>query len=150
MAAPPSAVYAEVADFRRWRGWSPWEDADPALERNYDGADSGVGATYAWSGNRKAGAGTMEVTAADEPSSLDVELKFLKPFKATNSVRFAFTAIDGGTEVVWTMSGATNFMTKVMGVFFPMDKVVGGDFEKGLAALAAVVEGDGSSGAASR
>jgi uncharacterized protein YndB with AHSA1/START domain len=75
--APPQEVYELLADFRQWRRWSPWEDIDPQLWRSYSGADSGVGAVYEWSGNRKAGAGRMEIIAAEPPSRLVIALQFL-------------------------------------------------------------------------
>ena len=140
IGAPPAAVYAHVVDFHRWTEWSPWEDVDPDLRRTYGGPDAGVGASYAWVGNRKAGQGSMEITAADAPSQLDLDLHFLKPFKAENDLRFRFDPDGDGTRVTWTMTGQKTFMTKVMGVFMNMDKLVGSDFEKGLDRLKAVAE----------
>lgn len=140
--ATPGDIYAHVNDFHQWRGWSPWEDADPQLQRTYSGPDAGVGATYAWVGNRKAGSGSMEITGNDEPSTITIALKFLKPFKAENAVVFTFTPqSDGtGTHVRWTMTGVQNILSRIMGVFFSMDKIVGKDFEKGLAQLKARCE----------
>ena len=69
-------IYDQIADFHRWTRWSPWEDLDPALERSYSGAESGIGAVYAWSGNRKAGQGRMEITDASRPSAVQVDLLF--------------------------------------------------------------------------
>ncbi len=104
--ADPARVHALVDDFHRWPQWSPWEDVDPARERTYSGAESGVGAHYAWSGNRKAGAGSMEITGST-PERVDVVLRFLKPWKATNDVTFTMTPEAGGTHVGWHMSGTT-------------------------------------------
>ena len=142
IAAPPERVYAELVDFRRWRAWSPWEDLDPELDRTYSGADAGPGAHYAWSGNRKAGQGAMEITRAEEPSAVDIDLTFEKPFKARNKTSFLIApAGDGGSRVTWTMTGQKTFMTKVMGIFKSMDSLVGPDFEKGLARLKTTAEG---------
>ncbi len=133
--ATRAAVYERLVDFHRWREWSPWEDLDPALSRTYSGPDAGVGAVYEWSGNRKAGAGRMEITDAVESSKVEIALQFLKPFKSSSTTTFELVERDGDTHVTWRMVGPKTFMTRVMGLFTSMDKVVGKDFEKGLAQL---------------
>lgn len=137
----PDRVFPHLEDFHRWPAWSPWEQLDPAMKRTYAGADSGVGARYAWDGNRKAGAGSMAITEATRPSKLVIQLDFLRPFKASNRIEFAVApAAEGaGARVTWTMSGASPFAMRVFGVFMPMDKLIGRDFERGLAKLGAVV-----------
>jgi hypothetical protein len=139
IAADPARVHALVNDFRQWTAWSPWEDVDPDLERTYSGPDSGLGAHYAWSGNRKAGEGSMEITGST-PERIDIELSFLKPFKATNHVDLTLTPTGGGTDVVWRMTGAHQGLAKLVFRFMSMDKMVGPDFEKGLARLKSVAE----------
>jgi uncharacterized protein YndB with AHSA1/START domain len=141
--APPDRIYAQIVDFHHWPTWSPWEDVDPAMQRSYAGAERGVGAVYAWSGNRKAGAGRMEITDASEPHRVDIDLVFEKPFKARNDIRFVLTREGGGTLVTWTMRGKKTFATRVMGLFMSMDSMVGKDFEKGLSRLKAVTEAMG-------
>ena len=141
--ADPGRVHALVDDFHRWTAWSPWEDVDPGLLRTYAGPDAGVGAHYAWSGNRKAGAGRMEITDASAPHRIDIDLAFEKPFKARNDLRFVLTREGGGTLVTWTMHGKKTFATKVMGLFTSMDSMVGKDFEKGLSRLKSVTEAMG-------
>ena len=138
--ATPAAVYGYLVDFHRWVDWSPWEDLDPKLHRTYSGAEGGVGATYAWRGNRKAGEGRMEITAVEPDRSVTVDLRFLKPFKSTSESRFTLVPADSSTRVTWTMTGKQTFMLKVMGIFTSMDKLVGKDFEKGLRHLKALVE----------
>ena len=133
--APRDAVFALLVDFHRWIEWSPWEDLDPDLSRTYSGPPSGVGAVYEWVGNRKAGAGRMEITDADAPSRLVIALQFIKPFKSSSTTTFTLDERDGGTHVTWRMVGPKTFMTRVMGVFMSMDKMVGRDFEKGLTRL---------------
>lgn len=140
IAAAPAAVRAQVEDFRAWRQWSPWEDLDPNLTRSYSGADHGVGARYAWEGNRKAGAGSMEITAAT-PESLSIELAFLKPWRATNQVVFTFAPEGAGTHVTWTMAGAHVGLAKLFARFINVEKLIGPDFEKGLARLKELAEG---------
>jgi Polyketide cyclase / dehydrase and lipid transport len=139
IAADPALVHRLVNDFHEWRAWSPWEDVDPDLERTYSGAESGVGAHYAWSGNRKAGQGSMEITGST-PERVDVHLVFVKPFRATNEVTFLLTAARDGTDVTWAMTGEQRGLMAVVGKVVSMDRLVGKDFEKGLARLKAAAE----------
>jgi len=141
IAASPDEVYSHLVDFRKWANWSPWDEMDPDMSRTYSGADSGVGAHYAWSGNRKEGQGSMEITDAKQGAKVDIALEFLKPFKASSTTEFTLTPGDAGTVVGWAMTGQKTLMTRVMGVFRSMDKMVGPDFEKGLANLKAAAEG---------
>ena len=141
MDAPPERVYAEVADFHNWTKWSPWEGLDPQMERSYSGPESGVGAVYAWSGNRKAGQGRMEIADAAAPSRVHIDLSFEKPWKSRNDTVFTIEPLPTGSRVTWTMTGEKTLMTKVLGLFTSMDKMIGPDFEKGLAQLKAVAEG---------
>lgn len=137
--APPARVYVALADFHDWPNWSPWEGLDPDMTRTFSGADAGVGAVYEWKGNRKAGEGRMEIVAAEEPSGVTLALDFLKPFKSSSTTRFQLEPEGDGTRVTWTMQGPNTFVTKVMGIFTSMDKLIGKDFEKGLSQLEAHV-----------
>jgi polyketide cyclase/dehydrase/lipid transport protein len=138
--APPEAVRALLRDFREWPRWSPWEDLDPAMRRTYSGAEAGVGARYAWEGNRKAGRGTMEVTG-DEPHEVDVALSFEKPFPSQSRVEFVLTPQAGSTGVEWRMVGELSTMMRLFSVIKSMDSLVGPDMEKGLTRLRAAAEG---------
>ncbi|MGW4370400.1 SRPBCC family protein [Nocardia takedensis] len=126
-----STVHTLLADFHEWRKWSPWEDVDPDLHRTFTGPESGVGAKYAWAGNRKAGAGNMEIVS-DTDREVGVRLEFEKPFKAVNDVRFTLHPVPDGTEVVWRMTGNRSGLIKVLSKVLPMDNMIGKDFEKGL------------------
>lgn len=142
IAAPPDAVREHIIDLHRWEAWSPWEDVDPDLRKTYGGAESGVGAWYEWQGNRKAGTGRMEIIGVDD-STIRLDLQFLKPFKAHSNTTFDLHP-DGdgdGTIITWALVGPNTGMTKVMGLFTSMDKMVGPDFERGLARLKDVAEG---------
>lgn len=138
--APPQVVYDEVADFRQWIIWSPWEQLDPHQQRTYSGAESGQGAAYAWSGNRKAGQGTMEITEAQPARKVAIALTFVKPFRSSNTTTFELRPEGSGTHVTWSMVGPKTLVTRVMGVFKSMDAMIGPDFEKGLSRLKAVSE----------
>ena len=139
VAAEPTTVHALVDDFHEWTKWSPWEDVDPALTRTYSGSDRGVGAHYFWSGNRKAGQGSMEIVSST-PHAIRVKLVFEKPWKAENPVEFRFAPSGAGTRVTWTMSGQNTGMAAVFAKVVNMDKMLGKDFDRGLARLKAVAE----------
>ena len=138
--APPEKIYPYFDDFNRWAVWSPWEKLDPAMKRSFSGAPSGKGAAYAWEGNSKVGAGRMEILESTPSSKLLIKLDFLKPFEAHNIAEFTFAPKDGGTVVTWAMYGPCPFISKLMQIFCSMDKMVGGQFEQGLANLKAAAE----------
>ena len=138
--ALPMRIYEQIVDFRNWPHWSPWENLDPELRRTYSGAESGKGSVYAWSGNRKAGKGHMEIIDAAEPSRVQIDLVFEKPWKARNDTVFTIEPEGSGSRVTWSMTGKRTLMTKAMGIFTSMDKLVGSDFEKGLQQLKATTE----------
>ena len=140
IAAPPERIYAHLANLRGWGPWSPWERKDPGMKRTFEGPESGVGAAYGWEGNKDVGSGRMEVTKATSPSYLAIDLHFLKPFEARNTAEFTLEATGAATRVAWVMFGPANFMSKLMGVFMDMDRMIGRDFEAGLANLKALCE----------
>jgi len=138
--ADPKAVLDLVMDFRNWSRWSPFEGLDPAMSRTFEGETRGVGAVYGWSGNGKAGSGRMEVIEVTD-SRVAIKLDFLKPFEAHNLALFTLDPEGDGYRLTWAMEGPAPFMTRLMGLIFNMDRMVGRDFETGLAKLKAVVEG---------
>ena len=138
--APAETIFALIADFRQWPKWSPWEKLDPNLKRTLSGAEAGRGAVYEWEGDRKVGAGRMEITDAVPHSRVDIALSFFRPFRADNRTLFTITPVEGASHVLWEMTGNSNFMFKLMGLVMNMDRMVGNDFEKGLAALKAEAE----------
>jgi len=138
--APAERVFPLIADFHEWRKWSPWEDRDPALKRTYDGAERGKGAVYAWEGNRNVGSGRMEILEANAPSLVKIKLDFLKPFEAHNIAEFTILPQGNATNLSWVMRGPAPFMSKVMQVFMSFDKMIGKDFETGLARIKSVSE----------
>jgi uncharacterized protein YndB with AHSA1/START domain len=138
--APPEKVFAAINDLHRWTAWSPWEKLDPKLKRSYSGAESGKGAAYAWEGDSKVGAGRMEVMESAAPSKIVIKLDFIKPFEGHNTAEFTLLPDSGGTRISWAMFGPSPYLSKVMGVFFSMDSMIGGYFEQGLANLKAISE----------
>ncbi|ADG77850.1 Polyketide cyclase/dehydrase OS=Tsukamurella paurometabola (strain ATCC 8368 / DSM / CCUG 35730/ CIP 100753 / JCM 10117 / KCTC 9821 / NBRC 16120 / NCIMB 702349 / NCTC 13040) OX=521096 GN=Tpau_1219 PE=4 SV=1 [Tsukamurella paurometabola] len=138
--APAETVFGLINNFHEWRHWSPWEGLDPALHRDYSGPADGRGATYSWRGNRKAGAGRMTITDSVAGDCVDIDLDFEKPMAAHNHVRFDIRPDGEVLRVTWTMTGVTTGFFALIGKVLPMDRFVGRDFERGLAALKARAE----------
>jgi hypothetical protein len=141
--APPSAVFAQVNDFHRWEAWNPWQKVDPAAKNTYSGAAAGPGASFAWQGNKDVGEGRMTIVESHPDDLVKIKLEFLKPFAATNTADFTFVPAGNKTTVTWAMFGDSPFISKAMGLFMDMDKMVGDQFEKGLADLKSIVEARG-------
>lgn len=135
VAAPPAAVFEQVNDFHNWAKWSPWEKLDPGMKKTFSGPPAGSGAEYAWAGNDKAGEGKMTITGSKPTEQVDIRLDFIKPFAATNQSTFTLTPSGAGTKVQWAMEGNNGFISKAFCLFVDMDKMVGKDFEQGLANL---------------
>ena len=140
ISAPPAAVFAQVNDFHKWEAWNPWGKIDPAMKQTYEGAPAGTGAVYTWAGNNEVGVGRMAITESRPSDLIRIRLEFFKPFAATNQSEFTFKPEGDQTGVTWSMTGNNNFMAKAVHLFMNMDKMVGGQFEKGLAQMKAVVE----------
>jgi hypothetical protein len=142
VTASAEQIFPLVSNFRQWANWSPWENRDPAMKRNYSGAESGRGAVYAWDGNKNVGSGRMEILDATSPSKIVIKLDFFRPFEGHNTAEFAFVSERdaSATNVAWVMHGPSSFMSKVMQVFMNLDKMIGKDFEVGLANLKRLAE----------
>ncbi len=140
VSAPPPAVFAQVNDFHKWEAWSPWAKLDPAMKQTYEGAPAGTGAVYTWAGNSKVGEGRMTITESRPSDLVRIRLEFFKPFASTADTEFTFRPQGDQTAVTWSMSGKNNFIAKAFCLFMNMDKMVGGDFAKGLAQLKSIVE----------
>lgn len=138
--APPDKLFPLINDFRTWTAWSPYEKKDPAMKRTYGAVTSGKGAVYAWDGNKEIGQGSMEILESSPSSEVRLKLDFVKPFEAHNIVDFTLRPEGDATRVTWAMHGPAPFISKLMQVFFNMDRMVGTDFEAGLANLKAVAE----------
>lgn len=138
--APPERIFPLINDFSNWGQWSPWEKLDTAMTRSYSGPTSGVGAVYAWSGNKDVGSGRMEITESVPFSKVTLALDFLTPFESHNVTDFALVPSGDSTTVTWTMRGPNLYIGKVMSIFVSMDKMIGKDFVAGLANLKAATE----------
>ena len=138
--APPEKIFPLINDFKAWPAWSPYETKDPAMKRTYSPNSAGKGATYAWDGDSNVGAGNMLITDAPAPSKVALDLNMTRPMTAHNKVELTLVPAGNATTVTWSMHGETPYWAKIFHVFFNMDKMVGGDFESGLAKLKAAAE----------
>jgi hypothetical protein len=140
MVAPPEKIFPHVNELKKWDDWSPWAKLDPNCQITYAGPPVGVDASYSWVGNNKVGAGKLTITESVPCSLVRFRLEFIKPFQATNAAEFKFQSEGGQTLVTWSMVGNNNFMSKIFSVLVDCEKMVGKDFEKGLASIKAIVE----------
>ncbi|HWB60562.1 MAG TPA: SRPBCC family protein, partial [Chthoniobacteraceae bacterium] len=143
IAATPAEVFAQVNDLHKFQSWSPWAKMDPNVKTAFEGPDAGEGAVFHWEGSSQVGAGTMTLIASKPGELVTYRIEFLKPFPGTNLAEFTFKPGGNGTLVTWSMSGRKSFVPKIFCVFMNMDKMVGDEFEKGLANLKAICEGGG-------
>jgi Polyketide cyclase / dehydrase and lipid transport len=140
IGAAPDKIFPLINDFKHWGSWSPYEKKDPAMKRAFSGAASGKGAVYEWDGNNQVGKGRIEIIDVTPPSRVTIKLDMIKPMEGHNIVDFTLEPRGGGTHVTWAMRGSCAYMAKVMGLFLNMDKMVGKDFEVGLANLKVLAE----------
>lgn len=138
--APADKVFPLINDLPTWQRWSPYEKKDPDMQRSFTGPAAGLGAKYAWAGDKNIGEGRMEIVESVASSKVAMRLEFLKPFEHTARADFTLQPNGDGTTVTWAMTGPANLMSKVMSVFFDFDKMVGGDFAAGLADLKILAE----------
>lgn len=138
--APPQKIFSLINDFQNWGFWSPWEKLDPNMKRTFSTNTVGKGASYAWEGDSKVGAGKMEIAESTEPSKILIKLDFTEPFEGHNISEFTLTPKGEATEVTWVMHGPANYLCKVMSVFVSMDQMIGKEFEKGLVNLKTLAE----------
>jgi uncharacterized protein YndB with AHSA1/START domain len=138
--APPETIFPLISDFHQWLKWSPYENKDPAMKRSYEGAERGKGAVYAWDGDKNVGSGRMEILESTAPSKIVIKLDFFTPFEGHNTAEFTMLPQGDATHVTWLMYGPANFMSKLMQVFMNLDRMIGRDFEAGLANLKTLTE----------
>jgi hypothetical protein len=138
--ASPEKIFPHINGFHQWEAWSPWEKIDPAIKRSYSGAGSGKGAVYAWEGNKDIGKGRMEIIESTPSSRIVIKIDFIQPLEAHNRIEFTLERQGDATRVTQAMYGPSPFISKLIGVFCSMDKMVGQKFEEGQASLKAIAE----------
>jgi len=138
--APPEKIFPLINDLHAQASWSPFEK-DPNMKRMHSGAPEGKGAVYEWDGNREVGAGRISIKDST-PSRIMLDLEMTRPFAARNEVEFTLVPNGGNTTIVtWAMRGPQPFLGKVINLFIDCEKMVGKQFEQGLANLKAIAEG---------
>ena len=143
IAAPADKVFAQIDDYHNWEAWSPWAKLDPAAKNTFEGPAAGKGAMFSWDGNADVGAGRMTTLQSRPNELVKIKLEFSRPMEDTSTVEFTFKPESGKTLVTWSMTGRHNFMSKGVCLFMNMDKMVGGQFEEGLANIRKIVESAG-------
>ncbi len=143
IAAPASVLFPEVNDFHNWDRWSPWAKLDPTMTQTISDPSAGKGAKYTWNGNSDVGEGQMEIIDSVPDKQVRIKLDFIRPFAGSSISEFAFTPDNDRTHVTWTMSGTNDFIGKALSLFMDMDKMIGTDFENGLAKMKALAEKSG-------
>lgn len=138
--APRAAVFQQVDDFHNWDHWSPWAKKDPNAKAEFFGAPSGEGAGFAWEGNREVGRGRMTIVESRPHDLIRIRLEFSAPMQATNEALFTFEPEGEATRVTWAMTGTNNIFGRLLCTFMSMDRMVGSEFQKGLASIKAIVE----------
>ncbi|WP_119631486.1 SRPBCC family protein [Methylocaldum marinum] len=141
--APPEKIFPLINDLHSMNSWSPYEKKDPEMKRTYSGAPDGKGVVYEWDGNQEIGQGRMEITESSPPSRIAMKLDFIRPFEAHNMVEFTLQSRGDTTQATWAMYGPLPYISKLIGIFISMDKMIGKDFEAGLARLKAIAEDPG-------
>lgn len=134
--ASAERLFAVINDFHGWGSWSPYERLDPFMRRTFSEPARGRGAVYAWESRGKLGVGRMQIVESSAPSRVVIRLDFAKPFTSRNIVEFTLSSADGVTQVTWSMRGRRSYL----GRFLNMDRLMGKDFERGLASLKAIAE----------
>jgi Polyketide cyclase / dehydrase and lipid transport len=140
MTATPAVVFAQVNDLHKWEAWSPWAKLDPAAKNTFEGPQEGTGAVFRWAGNDQVGEGSMSITESKPGELVRIRLDFLKPMAGTSESQFTFAKDGNDTKVTWSMTGKNDFIGKAFCLFMNMDRMLGGQFEKGLTSLKGVVE----------
>jgi hypothetical protein len=137
--APTDKLVGILSDLRRGSEWSPYEKKDLAMKKTFSGPATGPGAKLAWDGNKEVGAGTLTVKDVT-PNKVTLDLEMIRPMKASNVVEYTLAPQGGATTMTWALHGPMNIMSKVMCTFMSLDRMVGGDMERGLQDLKAVAE----------
>ena len=140
MFAPPQAIFTQVDDLRKWEAWNPWQKVDPAMKLTFAGPPTGPGASYSWVGNKEVGEGRLTIIESRPNDLVRIKLEFMRPFTATNTAIFTLKPEGNKTAVTWSMDGRNNLLAKAINLCMNMDKMVGAQFEKGLADMKSVVE----------
>jgi hypothetical protein len=114
--------------------WGPWAKKDPNMKVEYRGTDGTPGFVSAWkSDNSDLGEGEQEIKKIADGERVDTELRFKKPFEATNnSYMLTEAAGENQTKVKWGFSGSVPKPFNVMCLFMTWIKWLETNFRKAL------------------
>lgn len=140
IAAAPDAVFAHINDLHKFQAWSPWAKVDPNCQYTFEGPPTGAGSAFAWTGNSAVGAGKMTIVESRPHELVRAHLDFFKPFAGVGEAEYTVKREGAQTVATWTMTGKKIFITKAIGLFVSMDKMLGPQFEAGLANLKSIAE----------
>ncbi len=139
---PKAEVFNYIKFIKNQDHYSKWSMMDPAMKKTYQGTDGTVGFISAWESNNKdVGAGEQEITAIIDGERIDLKLRFKVPFEAQDDAYFITESVsENQTKVKWGFKGSFPYPMNIMGLFFDMDKAVGGDLKTGLDNLKKILE----------
>lgn len=140
IAASPDTIHPLINDIKRFNSWNPYNKKDPAMKTAYRGPQAGPGAAYDFEGNGNVGKGTIQIVEPSGPGTVSMRLDMTAPMNASNLIDFTLRPQGPATQVTWAMHGPSPFITKVMHTLFDMDKMLGRDFDAGLADLKTLAE----------
>ena len=132
-------IFALINDFHLWNDWTPY-NKDPNMQKTYSGSALGVGAHYAWEGNKDVGKGEITIRTSTPSQRIEFDLHMIEPFEGHNLAAFTLTPDGANTKVTWSLDDKQKLLVKVMSLFMDMDKMIGKDFEVGLAQLKVLAE----------
>jgi len=138
--ASPEKIGPLINDMHAFNTWNPYNRKDPQMKGSYHGPNAGPGAAFDFSGDKNVGAGRISIVEPRAPHTVSMKLDMTEPMAASNEIDFRLAPQGAATEVTWSMRGHTPYIGKLMGIFFNMDKMIGTDFENGLASLKALAE----------
>lgn len=138
--AAPERIYPLINDMRAFNTWNPFNKKDPAIKLDYRGPAAGGGAAFDFHGNKDVGSGSLQITDSTAPSRVAMQLHMIEPFEGRNDIEFTLVPNGATTNVTWAMHGPSPYISKLMGIFFNMDQMIGNDFEAGLSGLKARAE----------
>ncbi len=139
IAATPQHLFGMINDLRQMNTWNPYALREKGGKAEYSGPAAGPGACFDFAGP-KSGSGHVEILESAPPSSVVMRLAMVKPFKADHRVDFTIAPAASGADVTWAMSGKQPLLGKVMMLFIDCDRMVGRDFEEGLANMKKIAE----------
>lgn len=140
IAAPAAAIFENINNLKKWNAWSPWAKLDPNAKNSFEGPEAGTGAKMSWAGNFNVGEGSMTIEESRAAAFVKFKLDFIKPLAGSNTAEFTLKPDGANTTITWAMYGKKSYPAKVMGLIFNCEKMLGEQFDEGLAALKAVVE----------